>query len=166
VSDHIALMARDFSLWLNSTYPEGLCEEAVFWRRVGKISEEAGEVREASGAYWQENPRKPAGPVDDVIKELADCVGAALGAIEHLTGHRGRSLDIATERVRYVCDRVGVQPARCGAEQNTANLPANNPPHVCVDKDPDHWPRTKHHDYQVPPFEWDQPEPRHTWGPP
>jgi hypothetical protein len=38
------------------------------------------------------------------------------------------------------------QPARCGAEQNTANLPANNPPHVCVDEDPDHWPLTKHHD--------------------
>jgi hypothetical protein len=55
---------------------------------------------------------------------------------------------------------------RCGAEQNTANLPANNPPHVCVDEDPDHWPDTKHHDYSVPPFEWDQPEPRHTLGPP
>jgi hypothetical protein len=55
---------------------------------------------------------------------------------------------------------------RCGAEQNTANLPANNPPHVCVDEDPDHWPRTKHHDYSVPPFEWDQPEPQHTLGPP
>jgi hypothetical protein len=53
-----------------------------------------------------------------------------------------------------------VQRARCGAEQNTANLPANNPPHVCVDEDPDHWPDTKHHDYSGD--EWDQPEPRHT----
>lgn len=52
----------------------------------------------------------------------------------------------------------------CGAEQNTANLPASNPPHVCVDEDPDHWPVTKHHDYSG--FEWDQPEPRHTLGPP
>jgi hypothetical protein len=54
----------------------------------------------------------------------------------------------------------GDEPVRCGAEQNTANLPANNPPHVCVDEDPDHWPRTKHHDYSGD--EWDQPEPRHT----
>ena len=109
--DGIAEMARDFSQWLNSTYPTVLSEEAVFWRRVGKIHEEAGEVREASGAYWHENPRKSKGSVDDVIKELADCVGASLGAIEHLTGHEGRSLEIATTRFRYVCARVGVRDA-------------------------------------------------------
>jgi hypothetical protein len=104
-------MARDFSLWLNGTYPPDLDTEALHWRRVSKVSEEAGEVREALGAWFGENPRKDRGTVDDVIKELADCVGAALGAIEHLTGHEGRSLDIATERVRFVCERVGVRPA-------------------------------------------------------
>lgn len=110
----IAVMARNFSLWLNSTYPADLSEETVFWRRVGKISEEAGEVREASGAYWHENPRKPKGPLEDVIKELSDCVGAALGAIEHLTGHEGRSLEIVAQRIREVCERVGV-PTTDGA---------------------------------------------------
>lgn len=104
----IAQMARDFSLWLNSTYPPDLDQEAVHWRRVLKVAEEAGEVREAMGAWVHENPRKPAGTAEDVIKELADCVGAALGAIEHLTGHNGLSLEIATERVRFVCERVGV----------------------------------------------------------
>lgn len=105
----IAWMARDFSLWLNGTYPAGLDPETVHWRRVLKVAEEAGEVREAMGGWVQENPRKPAGSVEDVIAELADCIGAALGAIEHLTGHEGRSLDIAAERVRHVCERVGVR---------------------------------------------------------
>lgn len=104
----IADMARQFSLWLNGTYPPNLDTEALHWRRVRKVSEEAGEVEEALGAWFHENPRKPAGTVEDVIKELADCIGAALGAIEHLTGHEGRSLEIATERVRFVCERVGV----------------------------------------------------------
>ena len=105
----IAAMARDFSLWLNATYPPDLDPEALMRRRVTKVCEEAGEVHEAVGAYWQENPRKPAGSLDDVIKELADCAGAALGAIEHLTGHYGESLRIVTERVQFVCERVGVR---------------------------------------------------------
>ena len=107
----ISDMARRFSLWLNGTYPPDLDPEAVHWRRVLKVAEEAGEVREAMGAWVQENPRKDAGSVEDVIKELADCVGAALGAIEHLTEHQGRSLQIATERVQFVCERVGVLAA-------------------------------------------------------
>lgn len=106
--DDVADMARTFSLWLNSTYPPDLDYEAHMRRRVTKVCEEAGEVHEAVGAFWQENPRKPAGTLNDVIKELADCAGAALGAIEHLTGHQGFSLDIVTERVREVCVRVGI----------------------------------------------------------
>jgi hypothetical protein len=107
-------MARDFSLWLDASYPDCLDPEAWMRRRVLKVCEESGEVHEAVGAYWGENPRKPRGPIEDVIKELADCAGAALGAIEHLTGHEGRSLDIVTERVREVCERVGIMttPAR------------------------------------------------------
>jgi hypothetical protein len=106
-------MAREFSLWLNGTYPSSLCAEAVHWRRTSKVAEEAGEVREAMGAWVGENPRKPQGTVDGVIAELADCVVSALGAIEHLTGHEGRSLEIATERARYVCKRAGLD-VHCG----------------------------------------------------
>lgn len=107
--DEMTGMVRDFSLWLNSTYPSDLAEESVHWRRVTKVTEEAGEVREAMGQWVGENPRKERVPVERVIEELADCVGAALGAIEHLTGHEGRSLDIAAERLRFVCERVGVR---------------------------------------------------------
>jgi NTP pyrophosphatase (non-canonical NTP hydrolase) len=104
----VADYAAAFSRWLDSTYPADLDRETWMRRRVTKVCEEAGEVHEAVGAYWGENPRKPRGPIEDVLKELADCAGAALGAIEHLTGHEGRSLDIVTERVREVCERVGV----------------------------------------------------------
>jgi hypothetical protein len=109
MSDDIAVLARDFSHWLNGTYPSDLHEETVHWRRVLKVSEEAGEVRAALGAWVGENPRKDRGTIDDVIAELADCVGAALGAIEHLTGHSGKSLEIAAERMQFVCERVGVR---------------------------------------------------------
>jgi NTP pyrophosphatase (non-canonical NTP hydrolase) len=101
-------MCSAFSQWLDSTYPADLDPEAHMRRRVTKVCEEAGEVHEAVGALWGENPRKPRGSLDDVIKELADCAGAALGAIEHLTGHQGHSVAIVTERVREVCDRVGL----------------------------------------------------------
>ena len=110
----VADMACAFSQWLDGTYPPDLDPEAWMRRRVTKVCEEAGEVHEAVGALWGENPRKDRGTVEEVIKELADCAGAALGAIEHLTGHEGRSLDIVTERVRQVCERAGVTPAAGG----------------------------------------------------
>ncbi len=57
---------------------------------------------------------------------------------------------------------------RCGAEQNTVNLPPNNPPHVCVVKDtPDHVldrpgrPATPHEDYSG--YQWWNAEPQHRW---
>lgn len=100
--------ARAFSLWINSTYPEGLCEEAVAWRRVTKGGEEAGEVQDALRAYFGENPRKPRGPLEDVLKELADEAASALGALEHLTGHQGHSVDIVLDRMRETDERVGL----------------------------------------------------------
>lgn len=104
----VAALACAFSRWLDATYPPDLDPEAWVRRRVTKVCEEAGEVHAAVGAYYGENPRKPLGTIDDVITELADCAGAALGAIEHLTGHRGLSLDIVTARVREVCLRAGL----------------------------------------------------------
>ncbi|GAC1521630.1 MAG: hypothetical protein NVS3B1_06050 [Marmoricola sp.] len=128
----LAAMARNFSLWLNSTYPPDLDPEAWMRRRVLKVCEEAGEVHEAVGAFWAENPRKPQGPLADVIKELADCAGAALGAIEHLTGHAGRSLDIVTERVREVCQRVGIEVVERSCPHGDVTCP-------CQDGDPCHY---------------------------
>jgi hypothetical protein len=101
-------MCAAFSQWLDSTYPPDLDPETWMRRRVLKVGEEAGEVSEALGMFWGENPRKDRAPIEDVLKELADCVGAAMGAIEHLTGNQGRSLSIVEDRVRFVCERVGV----------------------------------------------------------
>jgi NTP pyrophosphatase (non-canonical NTP hydrolase) len=71
--------------------------------RVAKVQEEAGEVMEAMIAYQHVNPRKPAGPLDDVIKELADLALTALGAIEHF-GYDGEAE--LFERVRFVYERL------------------------------------------------------------
>lgn len=106
----VAAMARAFSAYLDSTYPADLCTEARLWRRVTKVDEETGEVQQALRAYLGENPRKPRGPVEDLIKELADVAACALGALEHVTGNEGRSLALVEARLRYCCERAGLTP--------------------------------------------------------
>lgn len=51
--------------------------------RIAKVTEEAGEAMEALIAYHNVNPRKPAGPIEDVIKELCDVALTAKVAIEN-----------------------------------------------------------------------------------
>jgi NTP pyrophosphatase (non-canonical NTP hydrolase) len=50
--------------------------------RVAKIVEEAGEAMQALIAYHDVNPRKPAGTLRDVIKELCDVALTAKVAME------------------------------------------------------------------------------------
>lgn len=49
--------------------------------RVGKCAEEVGEAMQALIAYHHVNPRKPAGPRSEVIKELCDVALTAKVAI-------------------------------------------------------------------------------------
>lgn len=51
--------------------------------RVTKLAEEVGEAAEALIAFHNVNPRKPAGPLSDVIKELCDVVLTAKVSIEN-----------------------------------------------------------------------------------
>lgn len=51
--------------------------------RVAKLAEESGEAMQALIAYHHANPRKPAGSLDDVIKELCDVALTAKVAIEN-----------------------------------------------------------------------------------
>jgi NTP pyrophosphatase (non-canonical NTP hydrolase) len=51
--------------------------------RVTKLAEEVGEVAEALIAYQNVNPRKPAGPLAAVIKELCDVALTAKVSIEN-----------------------------------------------------------------------------------
>jgi NTP pyrophosphatase (non-canonical NTP hydrolase) len=97
------------SEWLDGSYPEDLDPETLRWRRCAKVCEEAGEVIQAIGGVSGENPRKGVThTVDDLIGELLDVAVAALGAVEHLTGARGRSLDLMSDKVRYVINRAGL----------------------------------------------------------
>lgn len=81
--------------------------EAQLWSRVTKASEEAAEAQGALRSMLGENPRKPAtGTTDDLVAELLDTAVAALGAVEHVTGHRGDALVLLEAKIRSVADRA------------------------------------------------------------
>jgi hypothetical protein len=99
------------SQWIDNgpTYV-GLDSEAHVWRRIGKVTEENGEVTEAWLGVIGENQRKGQfGSVDDVVKELLDVATCALGAIEHLTGNAGCSMHKLREHIDYVFARAGLE---------------------------------------------------------
>lgn len=84
-------------------------EEAVTWGRLAKIAEENGEVIEAFIGATGQNPRKGViGTMDDVLAELLDVAVTALGAYEHLDGHRGRALAALDTKIVAVAMRAGV----------------------------------------------------------
>ena len=82
--------------------------EALGWHRVTKVAEEAGEAVGAWLLYTGGNPRKDLGPLEDVIGELYDTAVAALGAVEHLTGHQGTALAGLVAKIDRVATRAGV----------------------------------------------------------
>lgn len=99
-----------FSRWLETTPSyRNLDPEALVWRRIGKITEENGEVTEAWLGAIGENPRKGVvGCVDDVVRELLDVALCALGAVEHFTGFDGSAMSMLSDHADYVCERAGV----------------------------------------------------------
>lgn len=83
--------------------------EALHLHRVIKVGEEAGEVVSAVIGWLGANPRKGyTHDRDDVIDELLDVAVTALGAIEHLTDHRGDALDRLDRKIIGVGVRAGV----------------------------------------------------------
>ena len=57
-----------------------------------------------------QNPRKGVThTIDDVRKELLDVAVTALGAIEHLDGNQGRSLDALAVHVAALMARAGLE---------------------------------------------------------
>lgn len=74
--------------------------------RIGKAAEEFGEVEAALIAWEGSNPRKPDGPLDQVLKELLDVATAALGAYEHLTENVGASGPALAEHCRFLLQRM------------------------------------------------------------
>jgi len=83
--------------------------EAVTWGRLAKITEEAGEVIAAWIGATGQNPRKgTTHGINQVIEELLDVAVTALGAIEHLDGHQGRTLELLRRKIELVAVRAGV----------------------------------------------------------
>jgi len=105
-----AELLAGISKWIDTSPAYvGLDPEAHNWRRISKMVEEAGEVFEAYFGALGENPRKGVTHRQaDVIRELLDVAVAALGAVEHLTGNKGHSMNMLEAKVRAVALRAGV----------------------------------------------------------
>lgn len=83
--------------------------EAQLWGRVSKVTEEAGESIAALIGYTGQNPRKGVTHQRaDVIEELLDVAITALGAIEHIVGHDGYTLERLDRKIIAVASRAGL----------------------------------------------------------
>jgi hypothetical protein len=83
--------------------------EAQLWGRVSKVTEEAGESIAALIGATGQNPRKGiTHTMIDVCEELLDVAITALGAVEHINGNWGNSLELLDSKVDEVCKRAGL----------------------------------------------------------
>lgn len=98
------------SEWIDAKNREnGRDGELLTLHRLIKLSEEVGEVVAALIGATGANPRKGITcDVRDIRDELLDVAVTALGAYEHLDGHRGRSLDDLDVKILGVARRAGL----------------------------------------------------------
>ncbi|WP_202863048.1 MazG-like family protein [Ornithinimicrobium murale] len=84
--------------------------EALLRERLGKVTEENGEVQTALTGWLGSNPRKGfTHTKQDVIEELLDVALAALGAVEHVHGNGPPvSVDLLEDKILRVAARAGV----------------------------------------------------------
>lgn len=104
------------SQWIDDSYPDGLDDELVLRRRIGKLMNESGEVADALEGYTGENPRKGVfDTIEHVVEELLDVAVTALGAVEHITGNKGESERLLRRKISMVLDRVEIvrDSAKC-----------------------------------------------------
>lgn len=97
LADH----ARAVSHWVDA----GLSEkspEAQLWHRVGKLTEEVGEVAEA--VIGATNGQ----PLADVLHELLDVAFCALAAHVHIAPH-GDPVAALERHAAAVCERAGLE---------------------------------------------------------
>ncbi|QAY70901.1 MazG-like family protein [Xylanimonas protaetiae] len=100
--------------WLDA-HDDARDPEAVTWARIAKVSEEHGEAVAAFIGVTGQNPRKGVThTLDDVVEELLDVAVTALGAVEHLRGTRGDSLELLADKLARIAERAGVRPSAAG----------------------------------------------------
>lgn len=92
----LELTAQRVATWLDGANHPG---DEELDMRVGKIIEEVGEVSAAWTAYLQQNPRKPAGPLADVVAELGDVILTAAVAITSIETAHLTTSSTTSERV-------------------------------------------------------------------
>lgn len=111
MSDLSAKIAT-LSAWIDASYPpEIIGTELHVRRRTDKLAEETGEVVEAVGGFYAENPRKGRTHTqEDILKELLDVMTTAAGAYESITGNRGRVIDALDRHLDGLLFRVGLTP--------------------------------------------------------
>lgn len=98
--DDLAADLAAISRTVTASYPDGMVDELVFRRRVGKVGVEFGELQDAIEGWTGENPRKGQyASREDVVKELIDCASAALCAVEYMTGDEGQALSMLAEQI-------------------------------------------------------------------
>lgn len=84
--------------------------EAVTLHRLIKLMEESGEMVSAYIGATGANPRKGVtNGIGKVLDELLDVAITALGAYEHIDGHRGESIDALLTKIIAVADRAGAK---------------------------------------------------------
>lgn len=105
LSQKVATLSR----WIDDSYPKGLHTEIHVRRRVDKLMEEVGEVGQAVGGWFGENPRKGFTHVkSDVLSELLDVMVTAAGAWESLNGNAGTVVDALDTHMSKLLERVGL----------------------------------------------------------
>lgn len=83
--------------------------EALLLHRLIKLTEESGEVVSAAIGALGSNPRKGVtNGFDKVLEELLDVAVTALGAYEHIDGHRGRSFPELEAKILRIAERAGL----------------------------------------------------------
>ncbi len=106
MSEMSQAMLVELSEWVNAGNASR-SPDALLWIRLCKPAEEAGEVISALHQATGANPRKTAVEgLDAVVEELLDTAVAALAAVEHVTGHAGRSLTLLDHKIQRVHRRA------------------------------------------------------------
>jgi len=116
---------NDFSAYLDEKIggriaalaPQDARAELLMLHRTMKAAEEVGESIAAVIGMTGANPRKgEVGNREDLVNELLDVAVSALGAVEHLNGNDGSSLDLLRARIDRVVARAGLNPQPAGAQ--------------------------------------------------
>src|SRR6267378_4609937 len=103
-----AWVLASLSKWIDESRNNKVRDaEAQTWGRLGKLSEECGEVIGAFIGMTGQNPRKGISHTRyDVLKELLDVAITALCAYEHMTENEGQSLEALYEAIQQNARRA------------------------------------------------------------